>query len=442
MTPGRIRILSYWNEDIAPRGHWASLHEQSWYWSARPRGGRWRTGHWIEAMKSIFEFSSTYLLDVDRYHPSKEGYYLIYYGSSHQVYENQGLAFVTPSVIDACNRGSSKLLIVFCHETWDKNVPFREWYWNFCTLLSDMGLKRAHSVVILTATHLGSTPHPDSRCDIVYYPWFEAQLQIEMKKREMTLPPVDMNRKVRRYINLNRMIRPHRFLMLCYLKYRKLDQYGYLSWKNPNSMTWREIVDGTGDGQHDHSWKSQLANFDREGFGFFHFVNTMNVMPSIDLDDLEDPSTMPAAPSRDPLQQWVGADEFYFNSWTDIVSETHFELHGDVFPTEKTFKPMAYGLPFIFNASRGHLRHVKSLGYQSFPELFDENYDNMPGNLSRIAEIGNQIDKLCSSDQKLAILKSPETQAKIEYNQNQFWRKDHSDQLGKLLYEAWTKGRA
>jgi hypothetical protein len=142
------------------------------------------------------------------------------------------------------------------------------------------------------------------------------------------------------------------------------------------------------------------------------------------------------------MQQWLGANEFYLNSWTDLVSETQFELYGDVFPTEKTFKPMAYGLPFIFNASRGHLRHVKSLGYQSFPELFNEQYDSMPGDLSRIAEIGNQISDLCTNDQKLTILQSPETQAKIEYNKTQFWNKDHGEQLGKLLYEAWIKGRA
>jgi hypothetical protein len=437
-----IKILSYWDQRAK---NWMSLHEQSWFWSARLGLKRWLTSQWTDTIKSIFDKStSSYQVEFEAYQSNKDGYYLIFYGASTQVYENQGMAFLTPDIIKKCNQGSIKLLIVFCHETWDKRSPFKEWYWGFCGILSELGLTKSHSVVILTGTDLATRPHPDNRCDVIYYPWFEANLQISMRSQGMTSQPMNFDRKTKRFINLNRVIRPHRFLMLAYLKYKNLDQHGYLSWKNPNCLSWKQILNYTGSTDRDFTWTTQLTNFDRERFGFFHYVNSLHVLDNIDLDDVEDPNktVQDSESTNNPETQWLGADAFYLDSWADLVSETHFELYGDIFPTEKTFKPLAYGMPFIFNASRNHLHHVKKLGYQTFPEIFDESYDAMPGNLLKIAAIGNQIDLLCVDDKKINILKSPEVQAKIEYNQNQFWNKDHGEQLGKLLYEAWIKGRA
>lgn len=45
------------------------------------------------------------------------------------------------------------------------------------------------------------------------------------------------------------------------------------------------------------------------------------------------------------------------------------------FLTEKIFKPLAYGMPFMVIGNRGSLQRLRDLGFQTFPEWFDESYD-------------------------------------------------------------------
>ena len=46
-----------------------------------------------------------------------------------------------------------------------------------------------------------------------------------------------------------------------------------------------------------------------------------------------------------------------------------------LFITEKTFKPIRIGMPFVTVANPGTLEYLKSLGFQTFSEWIDESYD-------------------------------------------------------------------
>jgi hypothetical protein len=181
-----------------------------------------------------------------------------------------------------------------------------------------------------------------------------------------------------------------------------------------------------------------LENFDRGSMDFVRFLDAAHVLDSIDLDDVYGGQ---AAPKQSVV--WTGGKEYYLSSWIDLVSETHCELYGDVFLTEKSFKPMAYGLPFVLNASQHSLNLIQQLGYLTFPELFDESYDTMPSNMHKLAMIGDQIVSFCQDPNKLHLLKNhPDLLAKLQYNQDLFWNKNHAQQLGDLLHQAWIRGRA
>lgn len=429
MFHNEIKILSHWNDSLTK---WQSNYEFHNHWPGIERKV-WATNHFINVLESAFyKKSDTYSFSVEPYTETASGFYLIYYGWAWSIVENQGLGFLTRSQIEKINQGSMKLLIAFTHETFDNGISPREWFWNFCERLSMIGIWKTNSVAILTSTDFEYSPQPDPRCEFIYYPWFELEFQQSLGRHlDHQIPELNFENKTKTFINLNLLIRPHRFLMIMYLLYHKLENHGHISWKNEQNKNWREILRGTSFDDYNFSWQEQLAHF-ADGFAFFHFVRTVNVLKTLSLDDVE----------RTPTNNdtWLGAKTFYQSAWIDIVNETHFELYGDTFLTEKTFKPLAYGLPFIFNSTKNHLKSVKKLGYHSFPELFDERYDDMPCNLEKIANIGNQVIALCQDPEKIKTI--PDLREKILFNQNLFWNKNHADQLGKLLCDFWNKGNA
>lgn len=431
----QIQIVSHWDTDSST---WASNYEKENFWPGAQHKV-WITSQFIDKIKLIFDDNqSPYSVTINDLTETSTGYYLIFCGTSAAITEHHGLAFLTPNVVDQCNQGQMKLLIVFTHETFDSRISTHEWFRSFCNKLSLIGITKPHSVVILTGTKFVPRLNFDHRCEFVFYPWFEADLQTSLKGQQVSPDPINFDLKNKHYINLNLAIRTHRFLMVMYLIYRGVKSHGNISWKNPDRRTWQELLGSYGYDHQDFSWKKQLENFDRGNMDFVRFLDAAHVLDSIDLDDVYGGQ---AAPKQSVV--WTGGKEYYLSSWIDLVSETHCELYGDVFLTEKSFKPMAYGLPFVLNASQHSLNLIQQLGYLTFPELFDESYDTMPSNMHKLAMIGDQIVSFCQDPNKLHLLKNhPDLLAKLQYNQDLFWNKNHAQQLGDLLHQAWIRGRA
>jgi len=61
--------------------------------------------------------------------------------------------------------------------------------------------------------------------------------------------------------------------------------------------------------------------------------------------------------------------------------------------TEKTFKPIAMGMPFVIVGTQGSLRYLRSYGFRTFGDLWDESYDDEPDDSKRIEKIA-QVLKL------------------------------------------------
>ena len=58
----------------------------------------------------------------------------------------------------------------------------------------------------------------------------------------------------------------------------------------------------------------------------------------------------------------------------DIVTETVFD-YPYVFVSEKILRPLLTKTPFIVFAAQGTLEHLKSLGFKTFSDFWDESYD-------------------------------------------------------------------
>ena len=67
--------------------------------------------------------------------------------------------------------------------------------------------------------------------------------------------------------------------------------------------------------------------------------------------------------------------------------------------TEKTFKPIAMGMPFIIVGTQGSLRYLRSYGFKTFGDLWDESYDDEPDDAKRIEKIAQVLALLESLEE-------------------------------------------
>ena len=87
----------------------------------------------------------------------------------------------------------------------------------------------------------------------------------------------------------------------------------------------------------------------------------------------------------------------YTETYFTVVTETNFEIPY-TFCTEKIYKPILMGHPFIAVSNYKFYQHLKDRGYKTFDALIDESFDNIENNEDRLTSIVNSIDKLCQQD--------------------------------------------
>lgn len=89
--------------------------------------------------------------------------------------------------------------------------------------------------------------------------------------------------------------------------------------------------------------------------------------------------------------------------------------------TEKTFKPIALGMPFVIVGTHGSLRYLRSYGFKTFGDIWDESYDDEPNDQQRykkIAALLKQLDNT-DTDQKNALFNS--AKAIVQHNWDHFY---------------------
>lgn len=64
--------------------------------------------------------------------------------------------------------------------------------------------------------------------------------------------------------------------------------------------------------------------------------------------------------------------------------------------TEKTFKPIALGMPFVIVGTKGSLNYLRSYGFKTFEGIWDESYDYAEDDvrIQRIASLLQSLDEL------------------------------------------------
>jgi hypothetical protein len=87
----------------------------------------------------------------------------------------------------------------------------------------------------------------------------------------------------------------------------------------------------------------------------------------------------------------------YIDTYFSLITETVFDYPWS-FRTEKIWKPVAMGHPFIAVANAGYYRDLRNLGFQTFDTVIDESFDNIQDNQQRIERIATIVEDLCRQD--------------------------------------------
>jgi hypothetical protein len=88
--------------------------------------------------------------------------------------------------------------------------------------------------------------------------------------------------------------------------------------------------------------------------------------------------------------------------------------------TEKTFKPICLGMPFVIVGTKGSLEYLRRYGFKTFSDVWDESYDDAEDHvrIERIASLLRSLDELSIlGKQELFDLCIPI----IEHNYNHFY---------------------
>jgi hypothetical protein len=88
--------------------------------------------------------------------------------------------------------------------------------------------------------------------------------------------------------------------------------------------------------------------------------------------------------------------------------------------TEKTFKPIAMGMPFVIVGTRGSLEYLRSYGFRTFEGIWDESYDQAEDavRIERIASLLRSLDELPPEAKQDLFDQAQEV---VEHNWNHFY---------------------
>ena len=78
--------------------------------------------------------------------------------------------------------------------------------------------------------------------------------------------------------------------------------------------------------------------------------------------------------------------EIYENSQLTVVTESHFNQTGGLFITEKTFRPLLVGHPFMILGQKGTLEKLRNWGFVTDFDGIDQSYDNVVDDSARFLQ--------------------------------------------------------
>jgi len=246
----------------------------------------------------------------------------------------------------------------------------------FITRIKQCGvnLNKFYLVTNNSNINQGKSKYGKHHINYIHFPHFLSATPIEMNKYLGDLDLYKTNNPTKEFICLNRRVHKHKFDFL-----KKLWKRGLLDKTN---WTWVCNYINLKDYEEDEFVK--YLKIDINSFNSFQLQD--DVMYGTKLDK---------------------ADEFlytinpiwYYESKVNLIVESN-SFDRPIHLTEKTFKPIFLGVPFVIFASKGHLDKLKEFGFDVFESVIGK-YDCT--NEDSVIDAGIRLSKTYNSDSVIRI---------------------------------------
>jgi hypothetical protein len=139
---------------------------------------------------------------------------------------------------------------------------------------------------------------------------------------------------------------------------------------------------------------------------------------------------------------WASADIAlgdYEATDVEVVLETLFDDPRQQL-TEKSLRPIAIGQPFILASTAGSLEYLRSYGFKTFGDVWNEQYDLITDPEERLISVVDLIKQISNWDLETKTKKIAQAQAIADYNKKLFfsneWQESIFDEYRRNFSEA------
>jgi hypothetical protein len=189
--------------------------------------------------------------------------------------------------------------------------------------------------------------------------------------------------------------------------------------------------------QLDHNWISAPRTCSYENVDISVIASKYcNIYSDITqvFDQAELPKLFPGEETQQMTSCWLSNFDEAADSLIYVPTETvYFGRRTHI--TEKTFKAIALEMPFVLVAPAHSLEYMRSYGFQTFGDVFDESYDLEVDDIVRI----EKVTKLLKDLDNLSVKERQQIHRAclpiVEHNYNHFYRGGLTEVLWKELTE-------
>jgi hypothetical protein len=155
-----------------------------------------------------------------------------------------------------------------------------------------------------------------------------------------------------------------------------------------------------------------------DGFGSSDPKIVGGIVETVSSMDL--PKLFPGEDTQRMSSCWLDQFDLCAESMIYHVSETVF-FGRRKHLTEKTFKPIALGMPFVLSAPVGSLAYLKQYGFKTFDSVWDESYDQEVDNCWRVGKLTKLLAELDRQSEQEKNEMFKKCIPIIEHNWNHFY---------------------
>lgn len=252
-----------------------------------------------------------------------------------------------------------------------------------------------YSIIVLTGNYLGPKIAKKNNLKLkVYSVWsafmsfFSIPDEYFDNDKIVEFKPADKNKY---FLSFNRQPREHRVLLGYLLWNNKLLDKGKVSLKLPKQVN------------------HLTENLHPKHFSLNRYKKLHSITP-ITIDQPLDTNLANSLPTN-----------LYEQTFISIVTET-LTCNGSIFFSEKIWKPISIGHPFILIGNPNSLKYLKELGFKTFDKWIDESYDSITNMNDKVAFVVNEVAKLTRFSEKELISMRQDMEEILIHNKLLFYK--------------------